>query len=180
MEVKLPFHFSPTISLSTPRKSLKVGQSDPAVRPRFQNGIDAFSTPSSTPETPASWPPRPALTCLGPTCLADHSCHLVFGNWQASYFVKAIRFYTGAIPFLNFLMPPVHFQKPPVIFKCPGSCLKTGVFLCKTPKHFLKSPHLQWKTLYFENVLTGLNIKAVYKTIKRRQSCKISISKNEW
>ena len=109
----LPFRFSLDNSLSAPVKSLKVARSDHAHRPSFHNGIDAFSTPSSTPETPASWPPRPALTCLSPTCLDGHSCRFVHGNRQKSYFVKAIRFYTGAIPFLNFWKPPVHFQKPP-------------------------------------------------------------------
>ena len=34
--------------------------------------IEDFSTPSSTPQTPASWPPRPDLTPLGPTCVAGH------------------------------------------------------------------------------------------------------------
>ena len=66
------FCLAVSFSFSNLLKSLKVGWSDHVIRPRFHNGIDAFSTPSSTPETPSSWPPRPALTGLGPTCVADH------------------------------------------------------------------------------------------------------------
>ena len=53
-------------------KPLKVAQSDIAVRLHFRNGSDVFSTPSSSPQTPASLPPRPALTGLGQTCVAGH------------------------------------------------------------------------------------------------------------
>ena len=56
----------------SPIKPLKVGHSDMAFRPRFRNGSDALSTPSSTPTTPSSWPPRPASTRLGQTCVAGH------------------------------------------------------------------------------------------------------------
>ena len=66
------FHFSPTESVSTPVNPLMVGHSAMAFRPRFRNGSDALSTPSSTPITPSSWPPRPASTGLNPTCVADH------------------------------------------------------------------------------------------------------------
>ena len=66
------FLFSLTRSVSTSVKSLKVAHSDTAVRIRFHNGSDVFSTPSSTPQTPSSWPPRPGLTGLGPSCVADH------------------------------------------------------------------------------------------------------------
>ena len=37
-----------------------------AQRPHFDNGSDVFFGPSSTPETPVSWSPRPALIRLGP------------------------------------------------------------------------------------------------------------------
>ena len=66
------FYFSLPKSFTCPQKSLKVGQSDNADRPRFDNGSDELSTPSSTPEAPASWPPRPAPTGLGQTCVAGH------------------------------------------------------------------------------------------------------------
>ena len=66
------FHFSTTWSYAWSTKSLKVAQSDNPIRPRFQNGGDAFSTPSSTPKTPSSWPPRPDSTGLGQTCVADN------------------------------------------------------------------------------------------------------------
>ena len=66
------FQFSLPKSLTCPQNSLKVGQTDIADRPRFDNGSDALSTPSSTPETQSSWPPRPASTVLRPTCVADH------------------------------------------------------------------------------------------------------------
>ena len=63
--------FSLAKSFTCPQKSLKMGQSDNDNRPRFDNGSDAVSTPSSTPEAPASWPPRHPSTALGPTCVAD-------------------------------------------------------------------------------------------------------------
>ena len=66
------FRFSPTGSFSTPINRLKVIPSDQPVRPRFRNGSDVFLTPSSTPKTPASWPPRPDSTGLRPTCVAGH------------------------------------------------------------------------------------------------------------
>ena len=62
--------FLPVILILNPSKSLKAEQSEHAVRLRFHNGTDAFSTPSSTPQTPSSWPPRPALTGLSMTCVA--------------------------------------------------------------------------------------------------------------
>ena len=68
----MSFRLSSMNSLSAPLMSLKVAQSDRTVRPRFQNSDDAPSTRSSTPETPASWHPRPTLTRLGPTLVADH------------------------------------------------------------------------------------------------------------
>ena len=43
--------FSLTGSLSTPIKSPKVGQSDMAIRPRFNIGSDKFSTPRQPPNT---------------------------------------------------------------------------------------------------------------------------------
>ena len=64
------FHFTTKEDLFA-TKRLKVLRSDLATRPRFDNGIDAFSTPSSTLEAPSSWPPRPASTILRPTCVAD-------------------------------------------------------------------------------------------------------------
>ena len=70
--VECRFHFSPTWSYIWSTKSLKVAQSDHAVRPRFHNGSVMFSTPSPTPKTPSSWPPRPDSTGLGPTSVADH------------------------------------------------------------------------------------------------------------
>ena len=45
------FYFSLPKSFTCPQKSLKVGQSDNADRPRFDNGSDELSTPSSTPRT---------------------------------------------------------------------------------------------------------------------------------
>ena len=82
----LYLRFSLTRSVSTPVKSLKVAHSDTAVRIRFHNRGDVFSTPSSTPETPSSWPLRPGLTGLGPSCVADHvvsvSVPNVFRNWR--------------------------------------------------------------------------------------------------
>ena len=68
----LSFSLSSTNAYSTPLISLKVAQTDKTIRPRFRNGIDMFSTPSSTLKTPASWPPRPALTGLSQTLVADH------------------------------------------------------------------------------------------------------------
>ena len=56
----------------TLRRQLKGVNSDPTNRPRFHKSGDVFLTPSSTPETPASWPPRPDPTGLGPTCVAGH------------------------------------------------------------------------------------------------------------
>ena len=50
--------------------TLKAAQSGHANRPSFDVEMDVFSTRSSIPETPASWPPRPALTVLSPTCVA--------------------------------------------------------------------------------------------------------------
>ena len=61
-----------SFSFSILTKSLKVEPSDHVIRPRFDSGIDVSSTPSSTSETPSSWPPRPALTGLRPTCVAAH------------------------------------------------------------------------------------------------------------
>ena len=137
MEVKLPFHFSPTISLSTPRKSLKVGQSDPAVRPRFQNGSDAFSTPSSTPETPASWPPRPALTCLGPACLADHSCHLVLREMTEKLFRQSHTFLYWCYSLFEFLKALGSFPKAPGHFlNVRGLALRRGSFYVRPPNIF--------------------------------------------
>ena len=46
----IPFHFSPTESISTPVNPLKVAHSDQLIRPRFSNGSDEFSIPSSTPK----------------------------------------------------------------------------------------------------------------------------------
>ena len=71
-ESVFPFLFSPTESFAAPVNPLKVAQTDPPVLPRFRNGSDEFLTPSSTPKTPSSWPPRPDPTRLGPTCVADH------------------------------------------------------------------------------------------------------------
>ena len=84
------FIFSPTNWLSTSLKSQKVGQSDTAVRPRFQNGGDVFLTLSSTPETPASWPPRPELTGLSLTLVAGHSCPILIHFWFPFLFVMAV------------------------------------------------------------------------------------------
>ena len=66
------FSYSLTSSLSTPVKPPKVAHSDQVVRPRFRKGGDAFSTPSSTPLTPSSWPPRHDSTGPSPTRVADH------------------------------------------------------------------------------------------------------------
>ena len=66
------FHFSPTWSFQTPIKWLKVAQTNLSVRPRFHIGSDAFSIPSSTPKTPASWHPRHDSTRLRQTCVAGH------------------------------------------------------------------------------------------------------------
>ena len=68
----MQFCFTQSFSPQTTTKSLKVGYSDDAIRPCCDIGIDAFSTPSSTPQAPSSWPPRPALTGLSPTCVAAH------------------------------------------------------------------------------------------------------------
>ena len=53
-----------------PIKNTEGVRSEHVGRPRFRNGSDAFLTPSSTPKTPSSWPPRPALTVLRQTCVA--------------------------------------------------------------------------------------------------------------
>ena len=74
-------------------KSLKAAQTDKAVRPRFRNGSEVFSTPSSSPKTPASWPPRPDSTRLGPTCVADH---------DVSFFIQ-----TPTEPLKHHVMTPV-------------------------------------------------------------------------
>ena len=58
-----------------PPISLKVVQTNRATRPRFIVGSDVFSTPSSTPETFASWPPRPDSTGLGLTWVAGNVVH---------------------------------------------------------------------------------------------------------
>ena len=79
-------HFSPTWSYIWSTKSLKVAQSDHAIRPHFHIGSDAFLTPSSTPKTPSSWPPRPDSTGLGPTCVADHV--VSFHAWKSSMPLK--------------------------------------------------------------------------------------------
>ena len=47
-------------------KSLKVGHSDTANRPHFDNGSDDFWTSRRPPETPDSWSPRAALMGLRP------------------------------------------------------------------------------------------------------------------
>ena len=64
--------FPLTRSFTTRVKSLKVAHSDPAIRTRFHNRNDTFKAPSSTPQTPSSWPSRPDLTGLGPSCVSDH------------------------------------------------------------------------------------------------------------
>ena len=47
-------------------------QTNIPIRIHFNNGIDVFSTPSSTPKTPASWPPRPDSTVLRQTWVAGY------------------------------------------------------------------------------------------------------------
>ena len=51
-------------------KPLEVRNSNHADRPCFHCWSDASSTPSSPPEKPASWPPRPDLTGLSLTRVA--------------------------------------------------------------------------------------------------------------
>ena len=53
-------------------KPLEVRNSNHADRLRFHCWSDVSSTPSSAPEAPSSWPLRPALTGLSPTCVAGH------------------------------------------------------------------------------------------------------------
>ena len=64
------FRFSMMFSLSDQTKPLKVGHSDTADRPYFDDGSCMFLTVSSTPETPDSWSLRPALMGLGPTSVS--------------------------------------------------------------------------------------------------------------
>ena len=59
-------------SFATRVLSLKVTHSDKPIRPHFHNRTDAFSTPSSTPQTPASWPPRHDSTRVGQICVTGH------------------------------------------------------------------------------------------------------------
>ena len=60
-------------SLEKTVKPLEVPKSDHAGRPRFHDGIDAFSTPrrpSKHRRRGLSGTPRPPLTHLRPTCVA--------------------------------------------------------------------------------------------------------------
>ena len=58
-------------SFTCPQKSLKVGQSDIANRPRLHNGSGALSTPSSTAQTTSSLPLRHPSAPLRPRIVAD-------------------------------------------------------------------------------------------------------------
>ena len=153
--------FSPTKSLTTPVKSLKEAHSDVTIRSHFNNRSDAFSTPSSTPETPSSWPPRPVLTGLSPTCVANHSCLVLI------HFLFSIPFRYGCFePFWNHPLPiaPLPALRPPR--KLFGVALKTirrmvSIFvfsfepsLSNRPfSHFGKIPQiLEWVTYILERV----------------------------
>ena len=120
------FKKSPTWSFSTRIKPLKVTHSDKAVRSLFENWSDVFLTPSSTLETPSSWPLRHALTVPRPTCGAGNVvsffCFASHSIWSKPY-----PSHSGTILFSHYFMPPA-FAKSPLVW------LKTPRFTQKTPQ----------------------------------------------
>ena len=143
------FYPSRTESFWAPIKPLKVGHSDMAFRPRFRNGSDALSTPSSTPITPSSWPPRPASTRLGQTCVAGHVgsfiawvsspplkphvvTPVVMSSWPSWVVLKARE---GSK--MNLKWKCLHFETQCLYFETKCQCFETKCQyfekLCKSP-----------------------------------------------
>ena len=77
-DVKIPsmtFFISQLKRISLQQKPLKVLNSDLAYRHRFDGGIDALSTPTSSPQPPSSWPPRHPSTSSDRLVSPTVSCH---------------------------------------------------------------------------------------------------------
>ena len=83
--------FSFTFWFSAPLKRLKAVSSDLAVRPRFQNGSDVFSTPSSTPKPRRHGLPDPPWRVSDRLVSPTMSCRFYSKtlNWPIKHHVMA-------------------------------------------------------------------------------------------
>ena len=136
----VPVSFLADIIVLNTHKSLKVTQINITIRPRFRNGIDASSTPP--PETPASWPPRPALTVPRQTLVAGHVVY---------FSLLVVRPFTQPIPTRSIHRPQPICDVFVAICGLLGVSWKASVCLANCGKHFL---HFGTEFLYFEIICT--------------------------